>query len=126
MLKLLKLYKRGFMKNLIFGFIIFATSSVAIASIPSWLKGATRTEAINTLIEMMKEEDVFYKITNIQTTETTIASGQDAVEVKIEFNDSLGCSNREVISVCSALDDDTAMICRSWGSDCKHQFTLKD
>ena len=104
------------MKNLIFGLLLFTSSSVAVAAIPNWLKGATRTEAFNFLVEMMQDEP-FYKITNIQTTETILPSGQDAVEVIIKFNDSLGCNDRVVISTCSALDD-SAMACRSQGSYC--------
>lgn len=105
------------MKNLILGLVIFTSTSAAMAANPYWLKSATRTEALNFLIEMMQDE-AFYKITNIQTTETKLPSGQDAVEVIIKFNDSLGCDDRVVISECSALDD-TAMACRSQGSYCE-------
>ena len=105
------------MRKLFFGLLIFTSSSLAVAAIPNWLKGATRTEALNYLIEMMQDEP-FYKITSVQTIETTLTTGQDAVQVTINFNDSLGCNERMVISVCSALDEST-MICRSQGSYCE-------
>jgi hypothetical protein len=97
--------------------LLFASSS--FAALPDWSKPAAKLAAYDQFVDLMKEGPA-YVIKAVGVTEEKIDSGQDAVVVRIDFDDSKGCWNRYLRAQCVPLDD-RALFCFMGLTGCREE-----
>jgi len=109
-------------KGLIVGILVWVMGTTASAStLPNWAKASTKNAAFNQFVEWM-QDGPFYRITEVETAEIKLDSGQDAVRVRIHFDDSKGCKARYLNADCVPFED--ALFCSNALTDCKPNQNL--
>lgn len=75
-------------------------------SIPLHFHNSCKVTALEQMVQWMKGTE-FYSITKIDDREGKISSGQDALFLRVSFDDAKGCLNRQMMADCIILDANT-------------------
>lgn len=75
---------------------------MASASLPIWVKTASKIGAYEEFVEGMRAQE-FYRITNLESSVLHAGTSNEAIGVKITFDDDQGCKGRTQISSCTPL-----------------------
>lgn len=104
---------------------LFALTQFAGAALPAWVKSASKIGAYEEFVEGMRAQE-FYRITNLETSVLHAGTSDEAIGVKITFDDDQGCKGRTQVSSCTPLYQNE-IICNHRLSYCKpNQHGMKD
>ncbi|MGZ3689238.1 MAG: hypothetical protein ACXWP5_04040 [Bdellovibrionota bacterium] len=104
--------------RILFLFIAMTMGVSAHADVSRRDQASTRLHAFDQFVEWMTRTSELYRISEVTTKLIKLDSGQDAVEVRINFDDSKGCRGRRHQTTCTPLDENT-MFCGDTLSDCR-------
>ena len=97
------------------GVVLFFTAFNASAALPAWTKSAAKGAALDQFIDWMRNGP-YYTLTDTETSEIKLESGQEGVRVRILFDDSNGCKDRFLNADCLPQND--TMACFYSMSEC--------
>jgi hypothetical protein len=94
---------REMMRNFLFFSFNLSVIFSAAAELPNEFAKRCKLHAYSEMTEWMKL-DKFYKITSIEDAQVIIPSGEEGINVKIQFDDVSGCNAREMFASCVPLE----------------------
>ena len=94
------------LKILGLGFVLIGTFCQA-NELPKWVENSCKVINLNQFVEWMKESDVLYNIRDTVAKEIKLSSGQVSQDVRLYFDDSRNCKNRQMRTICTPIGLET-------------------